>query len=97
MLINTGTITANGNYGQSVFKGGELFLHLDGTFGSSTVTLQISYDSGATYIPVSAANAGAFTASAINRVILPDCVVRLVVTDSTSPSIKYALAVRAPV
>lgn len=94
-LIQQGTITANGSTAGIVFKGGDLYLHLDGNFGGGTVTVHISYDNGVTYIPVSVD--GAYTSSAIRSIELPDCVVRTTTTGATSPSIKYAMAIRSPV
>jgi hypothetical protein len=94
-LVQQGTITADGTTTGIIFKGGQLYLHINGTFGSGTVTVHISYDDGATYIPASVD--GTYTSSAIRSIELPDCRVRLVMAGSTSPSITYAMAVRSPV
>ncbi len=92
MLLATGTITSNGKTAATSFRGGGLFIHLNGTFGGGTVTVELSYDTGTTWIPVSAD--AVYTSSVIRTVNLPDCWVRLDMSGATSPTVRWAISER---
>lgn len=90
-LIDQGTLAANGSTAGSHISGGTATVSCSGTFGSGTMTIQISLDGGTTYVAID--TTGAKTADAtFNLERLPDCYLRWTLTGATSPSIKWFIA-----
>lgn len=64
-----------------------------GTFGGGTLTIQLSYDSGTTWIAATdgSGSAGAFTADGTLNVEVGEALLRLTLAGATSPDIDIAI------
>jgi hypothetical protein len=76
-------VTANGNSSSYKWPGGKGTLVAAGTWGSGTITLQASPDSGTTWVSSSVTR----TADGISAFDLPPCLIRLALTGATNPSL----------
>lgn len=99
MGIVTGTLSADGSSNVAKLVSGKGTIAAAGDFGGGTLTLNISYDSGVTFVPaladvVNAENAaltddGAFMYEVVGG---EGCQVKLVLSGSTAPDIDYWIA-----
>lgn len=82
----TGTFSGNGNSAEINIKSGGI-VHVGGTFGSGTVTVQFEGPDGSWYSSQQTA-----TSANVLRIDTPvPCNVRLNLASSTSPSLNYAI------
>lgn len=90
-LIEQGTLTANGSGTPAHVSGGNVTVACSGTFGSGTMTAEISLDGGTTFVTLGT-DATKTSNAAFNLVNLPDCYIRWTLTGATTPSIKWAIS-----
>jgi len=96
-LLGKGSFAANGDSSAIVVKADaeqDLQIGLSGTFGSGTVTVHVSDDNGVTYSP--SVDSACTAADRFNFAVTDDCVVKLVLTGATSPSINWSISRRQP-
>jgi hypothetical protein len=87
------TLAADGSTAVVDWGGGSsagYYLASGATFGSGTLSLQVSFDGGTTY--VAAGSAYNLTAAGLVRFILPECKLRVTLSGATSPSIPIIIA-----
>jgi len=96
MLIEQGTISADGQTTGKLFPGGTLFMAVSGSLGGGTLKAQASYDNGTTYIDLIDTTNTSLALGTVS-INLPDCLVRLSLSGATAPSITYAMSRRAAV
>lgn len=94
MNIFSGTFAGNGNSASQQLdtNRGQLVatLQVTGTFGSGTVTLQVSFDNGVTW---SNHTGMSFTAAGANTISLAaGALIRISLTGATSPAITFNFA-----
>lgn len=86
---SNGTFTANGQSTGVPFPGGAGTVHADGTFGSGTLSLEVSSDGGTTY--TNGGTSVQLTAEGLFNFTLPsdELIVRLDLAGATSPTIAW--------
>lgn len=85
----SGTFTADGSSPGYSFPGGVGTVQADGTFGSGTLTLEVSSDEGVTY--TSGGSTVQLTAEGLFNFSLPSdgLMIRLTLSGSTAPDIDW--------
>lgn len=89
-LIGKGTFSADGNGSSIAHDGGDVFVGLSGSFGSGTVTLEVSDDNGLTYYPI--VDSEKTAADGYIADLPNECLIRMSLSGSTSPSITWTMA-----
>lgn len=79
------TLSANGSTTPFYHAGGDAWFGANGTFGSGTLIVYASYDSGTSY--QSLGSDATLTAEGSFKMNLPSCYLKATLTGSTSPSI----------
>jgi len=94
-VLSKGRITQSGKAGRVKFPGGQGTVHANGTFGSGTLSLEISHDEGVTFT-----NGGTtvqLKASGVFGFTLPsdNVIIQLDLTGATSPDINFWISANA--
>lgn len=86
---SSGTLTADGQTQGVAFPGGMGTVHADGSFGSGTLSLEVSSDGGTTY--TNGGTSVQLTAEGLFNFTLPsdELMVRLDLTGATAPDIDW--------
>lgn len=80
------TIVADGNSPSIMWPGGDGAFTAVGTFGGGTVTLQMQAPDSSTWLSLGSGTA--LTASGVSGFSAPQCLLRIAVSGSTTPSLK---------
>lgn len=81
---DTQSLTADGQTTGTPHPGGSAAFYGVGTFGSGTLTMEVSFDGGTTWVDVLDS---AMTADDVYAFVLPPCLVRGDLSGATNPSI----------
>lgn len=92
--LKSGTITTNTTTDAINFRGGNLYIGATGAFGAGTLSAQVSYNGGVTYIAIPESG---MTADDTYTATLPDCYVRLSLASSSGASINWFMSEFRPV
>lgn len=94
-VLLSGTFTADGNSPRITFPGGAGTVQADGTFGSGTLSLEVSSDGGTTF--TNGGTSVQLTAEGLFNFTLPsdELIVRLALSGSTSPDIDWWVSANA--
>lgn len=93
MLTLQGSFSANGTSNSSQVRGTKAFIQASGSFGSGTLTAEVSFDGGVNWASPTDAK---LTASGAFQLDLPlNTFIRLVLSGATSPAINFCIADRS--